>query len=67
MMEITRTSALTGNTRTRALDVTPAQLEAHKAGTLAQDAFPHLSAWDREFLISGATQEEWDAFFKEDE
>lgn len=67
MLEITRESALTGKTRTRALDVTPAQLEAHEAGMLAQDAFPHLSAWDREFLISGATQEEWDAFFKGDD
>lgn len=67
MMEITRKSALTGKTRTRALDVTPAQLAAHLDGVLAQEAFPHLSREDREFLISGATQEEWDAFFKEDE
>ena len=67
MMEITRQSVLTGKTRTRALDVTPAQLAAHLDGALAQDVFPHLSAGDREFLISGATEEEWNAYFKEEE
>jgi len=58
-MEITRTSALTGVVSTLDLDVTNEQLEAHRNGALAQNAFPHLSPPDREFLISGITPAEW--------
>ena len=35
-------------------------------GKLAQDAFPFLSASEREFLITGITPEEWDKLFSED-
>ena len=58
-MKITRTSGLTGAINTRDLDITPAQYTQYLSGTLAQLAFPHLSADDREFLISGITPEEW--------
>ena len=58
-MKITRTSGLTGAVNTRDLDITPKQYTAYLGGTLAQLAFPHLSADDREFLITGITPEEW--------
>jgi hypothetical protein len=58
-MKITRTSGLTGAINTRDLDITPAQYTQYLSGTLAQLAFPHLSADDREFLITGITPEEW--------
>jgi len=58
-MKITRTSGLTGAINTRDLDITPAQYTQYLSGTLAQLAFPHLSADDREFLIAGITPEEW--------
>jgi hypothetical protein len=58
-MKITRKSGLTGEINTRDLDITPKQYTAYLGGTLAQLAFPHLSADDREFLITGITPEEW--------
>lgn len=38
-------------------------LYAYSYGKLIQDAFPTLSSSDREFLLSGMTEEEWNAFF----
>jgi len=58
-MKITRKSGLTGAINTRDLDITPKQYTQYLSGTLAQLAFPHLSADDREFLITGITPEEW--------
>jgi len=58
-MKITRKSGLTGEINTRDLDITPKQYTEYLSGTLAQLAFPHLSADDREFLITGITPEEW--------
>ena len=64
-MLVTRTSNVTGVTRTLDLPVTEEQLTAHKSGTHAQNAFPDLSADLREFIISGITLEEWDKLFKD--
>ena len=36
-------------------------------GELAQDAFPYLSAAEREMLISGICPKCWDKMFREDE
>ena len=66
-MLITRTSILSNKTRTRDINVTQDQLDAWESGVLAQNAFPHLSADDREFIMTGITSDEWDAAFKEDE
>lgn len=38
----------------------------HKGG-LIQDVLPHLTKEEREFLMTGATPEEWDKAFKDDE
>lgn len=62
-MIFTRTSILTGITRHRDLDVTPAQLAKWQAGTVIQMAMPHLSKEDREWLLSGMSAEEWAAEF----
>ena len=35
-------------------------------GVLAQDAFPYLSASEREMLISGICNQCWDKMFRED-
>lgn len=66
-MLVTKRSVLTGQTHTMDLNVTAEQLEAHRRGANAQDAFAHLSIPEREFLISGITPEEWAAAFPEDE
>lgn len=58
-MLITRKSILSGVERTRDLPVSKGQYEAYMEGMLVQNAFPQLSADDREFIISGITAEEW--------
>jgi hypothetical protein len=62
-MVIARTSPLTGRENSLDLPVTLEQLAAHRAGALAQDAFPDLTPEQREFLISGYTPEDWNALF----
>jgi hypothetical protein len=37
----------------------------YEAGEFIQDAFPFLSANEREFLLTGFLKEEWDAIFPE--
>lgn len=62
-MLITRNSPFTGTTITINIDVTQAQLDAWKSGTLIQDAMPNLSADEREFIMTGITAEEWEELF----
>jgi hypothetical protein len=60
-MLIVRKSMMTGIERTRNINVTPAQLRAWEGGALIQEAMPNLTSEEREFLMTGITQEEWDA------
>lgn len=57
-MKFTRESMISGKVRTRDIDVTPEQLAAWQGGTIIQRAMPHLTASDREFILSGCTDEE---------
>lgn len=66
-MLVERTSFLTGITRTLDIEVTQEQVDAWNNGMLIQNAMPHLSADDREFLLTGATPDEWDEAFKDEE
>lgn len=45
------------------LDVTEEQLASHAGGELVQNVFPHLSAEEREFLITGMTPAEQKEIF----
>ena len=58
-MIITRKSQFSGTLYTRDLDVTQSQLVAYEDGALLQDAFPQLSADDREFIKTGISSLEW--------
>jgi len=58
-MIITRKSQYSGTLYTRDLDVTQEQLDAYEGGLLLQDAFPHLSVDDREFIKTGISAHEW--------
>ena len=66
-MQITKRSMVSGKDNTRDIAVTQAQLDAWRPGVLIQDAFPHLSDDDREFLMTGITPEEWDEHFSEED
>ena len=63
----TRTSVVSGKTRLKWISVHPSDLRAYEGGKSVQNAFPYLSLDEREFLISGITQEEWDETFKDSE
>ena len=58
-MKITRTSMLSGETRTKEIDVTKEQVKKWADGMVIQNAMPHLSTDDREFVINGCTPEDW--------
>jgi hypothetical protein len=62
-MLITRTSRHSGIVRTLDLPITQEQITAHAAGALAQHAFPNLTPGQREFYMSGITDEEWAEMF----
>lgn len=57
-MEITRVSNLTGITRTLDLNVTAEQMIAYDKGMKPEYAFPNLTPAEREFFITGITEEE---------
>lgn len=63
-MRIVRTSPFSNRIHVREIAVTPEQLDAWKNGMLIQQAMPHLTPDEREFIMTGITAEEWDASFK---
>ncbi len=67
----TMKSRLTGNVSNRVIPMNYVEFQAAharwKAGALIQDAFPTLSADDREFIMTGITPEEWAEIFGEEE
>jgi hypothetical protein len=66
-MIIQRTSPLSGNIHSMDLNVTEEQINAYKNGMLIQDAFPNLTADEREFIMTGITAEEWNTVFAEED
>ena len=63
-MKITRTSMLSGIAKTKEIACTEKELAAYEAGgILLQNAFPTLSAGDREFIKTGIDNEEWEETF----
>ena len=65
-MLVTRTSVFSGKTRQRVLPVTAEQLAAWRGGELIQRAIPQLTDEDREFLLTGTVQAEWDEAFDDE-
>jgi hypothetical protein len=68
MILVTRKSVFTGIVRTKEFPITKEQLISWESGNqLIQDAFPNLSADDREFIMTGVVKEEWNEIFDEEE
>jgi len=67
MVEIVRKSMVSGKIHSMDLDITRKQYSAWLRGTPIQEAMPHLSANEREFLMTGITPEEWAETFSEEE
>jgi hypothetical protein len=67
-MQITRTSIFSGIKRTLEIDISEEQYQNWSSGgDLLQNCAPHLSADDREFIMTGVTPEEWREAFGDDE
>lgn len=64
-MIIERKSIVSGKVNKMDIDIKPEQLFDFMNGKsgLAQEAFPHLSADEREFIISGIHPDEWNELF----
>ena len=62
-MKITRTSQATGITREMELDITDEQILKYEEGELIQKAFPNLTPAEREFIMTGITEDEWKDIF----
>ena len=65
-MLITKTSILSGKTRTKEINVNQSQIDKWVAGMLIQDVMPNVSVDEREFIMTGSTPEEWDLYFNEE-
>ena len=69
--QLVRTSPFTGKTNTLILPISPdtydACVTAWQGGKMIQDAFPMLTAGEREFIKTGITPAEWDALFGSEE
>ena len=66
-MIVTRRSQYSNITRMWDMDVTQEQLDAYFDGKgLVGEIFPHLTADEREFIITGITPDEWDEMFFDD-
>jgi hypothetical protein len=67
-MLIEKKSMFTGLYHTRDINVTREELLLwEQSGRTVQSVFPDLSADDREFLMTGVTPEEWDAYMGREE
>lgn len=68
-MKITKTSQLSGITRTLDIPVKEEDLLEYEEGSprKIQDIIPYLSNDQREFIMSGITSEEWDEAFQEED
>ncbi len=62
-MLVFRTNPFNGENNSMDLDITQEQVAAYEAGALLQNAFPQLSADEREFYKTGITAESWDEMF----
>lgn len=74
LMKIECKSLFTGNWNTLEVQeqcahaaITRQQWEAWQSGTYIQHPMPQLEADEREFLLTGATPEEWHASFADDD
>jgi len=66
-MKITRVSMISGKEHTLDIDVTEEQLRNWENGALAQVAMPNLTASEREFIMTGITDEEWEENLSDNE
>jgi len=62
-MLIRRKSIISGIVREKEIAISEEEYRRWMDGELIQNVVPHLSADDREFIMTGNTPEEWDFLF----
>ena len=62
-----RRSIVSGIVRTLDINVSEAQIQAWENGHPIDLAMPNISDSEREFILTGITDEEWDETFAESE
>lgn len=66
-MQITRKSIVSGKERTLDINITEDQLKRWENGEgLIQNIMPNITPDEREFILTGITNDEWDETFKEE-
>ena len=58
-MIITRTSPMTGRINKMDINVTEDQIKQWRSGALIQNVMPELTPSEREFIMTGITENEW--------
>ena len=58
-MHITRKSLLTNKIHTCELNGTRKEMNDWESGLLIEEAFPKLTAWERDFIRWGVSKDEW--------
>lgn len=67
-MQVTRKSIITGIERVKDIDITPEALAKWEEGqVLIQEIAGHLTPDEREFIMTGIVQEEWEEYVQDDE
>lgn len=66
-LQVEAVSPASGLKRTRTFVVSRSQFNRWMSGTIIQIAMPHLSSSEREFIMTGMTDIEWDTTFKNEE
>lgn len=65
--EVEACSVFSGKLHKKTLAITREQFVSWQNGALIQNAMPKLSPEEREFLLTGTTQEEWDEAMAEED
>ena len=58
-MKITKISPFSGKEHTMDLPITQEEIDEWRGGKLIQRVWPNLTPGQREFLMTGITDEEW--------
>lgn len=66
-MLIAKRSPITGKIVKRELPITVLQILRWQNGELIQNVMSHLTTEEREFLITGMSDQDWDDLFGEEE
>jgi len=66
-MLIRKQSVLTNEWHTMDLPITPKEIVTWQSGELIQNVWPHLTPSQRQFIMSGVSEAEWEKAFGDED